>query len=329
MTTRDRINEYFNGRPFLLLCALALVATTAVALSLGIGPAVSRDNGIFFSLNDALIEPGPLSATINVICLLATGLIMLAINKVFAFVRSVTNLFASAFFLLQIANPQGLTCLNIGTLMCLVSAITLLPLFASYQDKHAQRSIFLISALVATGSLFHYGFLALVPAYLLGFMNLRTLNLKGFLAMLFGLVTPFWIVLGLGLAAPGDFALPHISGIWSMVSLHPLNLTLYLACMTAVLGLVLAVANLFTIMKYRMQTRVYNVFFIIMLTVAVIAIATGFQSVQTFLPLLSLMVAVQVAQTHTLNTAMHYRFVLMLIFIACCFGFAAAHILVP
>lgn len=327
--TREHINEYFNGRPFMLLCALAMVATAVMALSLGIGPAVSHDNGIFFSLNDALIVPGPLSATVNVLCLLATGFIMLAINKVFTYVRSMTHLFASAFFLLQMAHPQGLTCLNAGTLICLTSAITLLPLFASYQDRHAQRSIFLIFALVATGSIFHYGFLALIPAYLLGFLNLRALNVRGFLAMLFGLITPFWIVLGLRLASPDDFAWPHINGVWNMVSGAPLDLTLILTSAVGILGIVLAVSNLFTIMNYRMQTRVYNVFFIIMLVMVVFAIATGLQSIQSLLPLLSLMVAVQVAQAHTLNTTMHYRFVFMLFFIVCCVGFAAAQILRP
>ena len=114
-----------------------------------------------------------------------------------------------------------------------------------------------------------------------------------------------------------------------MLSGSPLDLTLILAAATAILGIVLAVSNLFTIMNYRMQTRVYNVFFIILLVMVVIAIAVGLQSIQTLLPLLSLMVAVQVAQAHTIRTAVHHRYVLMLIFIACCVGLAAAQILKP
>ena len=105
MTTREHINEYFNGRPFMILCAIALMVVAAVALSMGVRPAPVESTGIFFSFGQVLIEAGPLSAAVNVLGLLATGGIMLALNKVFSYVRSVTHLFVSVFFLLQLAPP--------------------------------------------------------------------------------------------------------------------------------------------------------------------------------------------------------------------------------
>ena len=170
MTGSEHINEYFNGRAFMVLSAVMLVVTAALALSMGCPPPSVGVNGAFFSFGGSLFEPSTLSASVNVLCLLATGGIMLALNKVFTYVRSMTHLFVSAFFLLQMANPQGLVALNPGTLLCLVAAIATLPLFASFQDGHAQRSIFLIFALAAAGSMFHYGFLVLMPAFFLGFL---------------------------------------------------------------------------------------------------------------------------------------------------------------
>lgn len=325
MSTSEHINEYFNGRSFMLLSALALVAVTAVALSLGVEPSHIQGKGIFFSLQGTLIDAGPISAGINLLCLLATGAIVLALNKVYTFVRSMTHLFVSAFFLLQLANPAGLVAFNAGTLLCLVTAVTLMPLFASFQDSHAQRSIFLIFALIAAGTMFHYGFLVLIPAYLLGFANMRALGLKGVLAMLFGLVTPFWIVLGLGIASPFDVALPQ----WSLTEKPQMSLQVAVAAATAVLGIVLAVMNLFTIMNYRMQTRVYNIFLIILLAMAVLAACLDYRDLAVFLPLLNLMVAIQVAQGHTLRTAFHLRYVLMLLFTVACLAFAAANLLLP
>ena len=216
MSTREHTNEYFNGQPFMFLCALALIVATVVALSMGVQPPSAESTGLFFSIKGRLIEHGPLSAFINLACLFTTGGIMLALNKVFSYVRSVTHLFVSGFFLLQLANPAGLVSFNAGTLLCLLTTIAMLPLFASYQDRHAQRSIFLIFAILATGSMFHYGFLFLIPAFILGFLNMGVFNLKGVLAMLFGLVTPFWIVLGLSIAAPGSFTVPSIDGIWNL-----------------------------------------------------------------------------------------------------------------
>lgn len=328
MTTREHTNEYFNGQPFMFLCALTLIVATVVALSMGVQPPSGDSTGLFFSIKGRLIEHGPLSAFINLVCLFTTGGIMLALNKVFSYVRSVTHLFVSAFFLLQIANPAGLVSFNAGTLLCLLTTIAMLPLFASYQDRHAQRSIFLIFAILAAGSMFHYGFLFLIPAFILGFLNMGVFNLKGVLAMLFGLVTPFWIVLGLGIAAPDSFTVPSIDGIWNLTGQPWTNLMLVLAVITVVLGIVLAVRNLLTIMNYRMQTRVYNAFFIFTLVMAVIALCIDYCDVQVYLPLLNLMTAVQIAHAHTLRTA-PFRYVFLLLLILGCFAFYTANLLMP
>ena len=327
MTTREHINEYFNGRPFVLLSALILVAMTFIALSMGVKPIQIGGAGIFFPFKGLLMDNGPLSAAVNVLCLLTTGFIMLALNKVFNYVRSVTHLFVSVFFLLQAANPAALLSFNLGTLLCLVTAVSILPMFASFQDRHAQRSIFLIFAMVAAGSMFHYGFLALIPAFLLGFMNMRVFNLKGFFAMLIGLVTPFWIVLGLGIAKPDDFVMPQINGIWTMINQPQVNLLVTLGCATAVLGIVLATMNLFTIMNYRMQTRVYNIVLIIILVVMTIAKCLNYLDMTVYMPLLNLMVAVQVAQAHTLHTTNSRRYLLMLLLVAACLAFAVTNLM--
>lgn len=317
MTAREHINEYFNSRAFMVLCAVALVVTAAVSLSLGVKPASASGTGIFFSLNGTLIEDQPLSAVVNVLCLLVTGGIILALNKVFNYVRAVTHLFVSAFFLLQLAYPASLVTFNAGTLLALVTAVSAMPLFAAFQDKHSQRRIFLLFALAAAGSMFNYGFLVLIPAFLMGFLNMGVLNLKGVLAMLFGLVTPFWIVLGLDIVSPFDYTAPQFHGIWHQPGNTAATLLLVLTALTALLGILLAVVNLFTIMNYRVQTRVYNAFFVFVLVSVIVAICIDYANVAFYLPLLNLMVAVQIAHAHTLGKA-PFRYVLILLLMAVC-----------
>lgn len=329
MSAREHINEYFNGQPFMILCALLLMAGTAVALSMGVRPAHVESSGIFFTLNGPLFEPGPLSAAINVLCLLVMGGVMLALNKVFSYIRSVTHLFVSSFLLLQLAHPSGLVAFNAGTLLALVTVLLVLPLFASYQDRHSQRNIFLVFAVIAAGSMFHYGFLVLIPAFLLGFLYMGVLNLKGVLAMLFGLITPFWIVLGMGIATPADFVPPHFDGIWNLTDVHEVRVTHVVATLIALMGLVLAVMNMMTILNYRMQTRVYNAFIVLVLVMAVIALCIDCGNMAVYLPLLGLMVAVQIAHAHTLRTSLQFRFVFILLLIAGCLGFYAANLLMP
>ncbi len=323
MTRSEHINEYFNGRGFMLFCALMLVAVTVVALAIGVEPTNIQGEGIFFTLQGAFIETGPVSAAINVLCLLATGGILLALNKVFTFVRSMTHLFVSAFFLLQLAHPSGLVSLNAGTLLGLMGAVTLMPLFASFQDSHAQRSIFLIFALVATGVMFHYGFLMLIPVYLLGFANMRVLDFKGVLAMLIGLVTPFWIVMGLGIASPSDAHLPQ----WALMERPQLTIQFGMALATSAIGIALMVMNLLTVVNYRMQPRVYNISLMIMLVMVIITLCLDYHDLAVFLPLLNLMVAVQMAQAYTLGASFRFRNLFVLLLMVVCLAVAAFSIL--
>jgi len=190
VTNRDRLNDYFNGRPFALWCAVALVLAALAALALGKESSAHGGTGFFFTVNDSLIDNPRLSAIINVGCTLLTGVIMLGLNKVFSYVRTVTSLFVSAFFLLQLANPLGLVTFDAGTALCLAMVLSLMPIFSSYQDSHSQRSIFLVFVVAAAGSMFHYAFLLLIPVYILGLLYMRALNFKGLLAMIIGLVTP-------------------------------------------------------------------------------------------------------------------------------------------
>ena len=323
MTRSEHINEYFNGRGFMLFCALMLVAVTVVALAIGVEPTNIQGEGIFFTLQGAFIETGPVSAAINVLCLFATGGILLALNKVFTFVRSMTHLFVSAFFLLQLAHPSGLVSLNAGTLLGLMGAVTLMPLFASFQDSHAQRSIFLIFALVATGVMFHYGFLMLIPVYLLGFANMRVLDFKGMLAMLIGLVTPFWIVMGLGITSPSDAHLPQ----WALMERPQLTIQFGMALATSAIGIALMVMNLLTVVNYRMQPRVYNISLMIMLVMVIITLCLDYHDLAVFLPLLNLMVAVQMAQAYALGASFRFRNLFVLLLMVVCLAVAAFSIL--
>ena len=75
MSTSEHINEYFNGKGFMALSAVALVVVTLMALTLGIQPPEVKGQGLFYSLQGTLVDAGPVSAGINLLCLLATGAI--------------------------------------------------------------------------------------------------------------------------------------------------------------------------------------------------------------------------------------------------------------
>ena len=127
----------------------------------------------------------------------------------------------------------------------------------------------------------------------------------------------------MGLASPVDFSAPDFNGIWVVTQLNPL---IILAMATAVLGMVLAVMNLYTIINYRLQPRVYNIFFITVMILTLIALCVDWKNLAVYLPLLNITVAVQVAHIHTLRTA-SYRYVFILLFTIVCISSCVANLM--
>lgn len=291
---------------------LALVAV----LASGQVPESDAGNGIFFEMPTVLVEPGLPSALLNVACLVGIGALMLLINKVFSFVRSMTCIFVSAFFLLELAVPVTSSVFNTGTALCLILVLEVLTLFASYEDLHSQGRIFLTMVILAAACLWQWAFVILIPAFALGFLYMRAMDFRGFLAMLLGLATPFWIVIGLGIVNPlTDFKPLEINAVWDTLDLSQMRLLITWAAVVAVLAIVLTVMNLMTILNYRLQFRVYNAFFIIVTLLSVVAMCVDYRDMLVFLPLLNLCLAIQIAHSFTLSNQPKRHYV-MWVFVA-------------
>ena len=114
-------------------------------------------------------------------------------------------------------------------------------------------------------------------------------------------------------------------GIWTVVG-HPVTPQLVLVVAATLLGIVLTIKNLMTIMNYRMQTRVYNAFFVLVLIMAVVALCIDYGNAAVYLPLLGLMVAIQVAHAHTLGKS-PLRYVSLLLLIVGCIAFYTIQLL--
>lgn len=317
MTRPDKINEFFNSRGFTVVCALMLAIAAGVSVTLSPPPVPDAGSGILYSAQWSAIKQPTLSAALNVVCIIGIGLLMLALNKAFNFVRSFTFIFASVFFLLEMSTPLTCSIFNTGTTLCLILMGGILLLFSSYQDKHSQHSIFLLTAVLTTCSMFQYAFLLLIPAFCFGFMYMRAMTIKGFLAMLLGLLTPLWIVMGLGIAHLTDFKPFGINAIWESLDLGQVRMLVVTAASATLLTIVLTAINMLTIMNYRLQLRVYNAFFVLMSLLAIIAMAIDYKDMTAFLPILFLCLSVQVAHSYTLSTFSHrYLFIIALIALA-------------
>ena len=289
-----------------MIVAGVLLAVMAVMAS-GEVPVAEAGSGIFFEMPTVLVEPGLPSALINVACLVAIGTLMLVANKVFNFVRSMTSIFVSAFFLLELAVPVTSSVFNTGTALCLLLVLGVLALFASYEDTHSQGRIYLTMCILAAACMWQWAFVILIPAFAIGFVYMRAIDFRGVLAMLLGLM---------GIVNPlTDFKPLQINAVWASLDLSQMRLLVGWTAVVAVLSIILTVMNLTTILNYRLQFRVYNAFFIVVTLLSVLAMCVDYRDMVVFLPLLNLCLAIQLAHSFTLSTQpkRHY---LMWLFVA-------------
>ena len=292
-----------------------LLAITAV-MAAGRIPLSDAGNGIFFEMPTVLVQPSLTSALINVCCLVGIGALMLLAGKLFSFVRSMTFIYVSAFFLLELAVPATSSVFNAGTALCLMLVLGVQALFASFEDLHSQGRIYLTMTILSAACLWQWAFVVLIPAFAIGFLYMRAMDLRGFLAMLLGLATPFWIVIGLGIVNPvTDFKPLEINAIWESLDMSQIRLLITWTVVVGLLAILLTIINLMTILNYRLQFRVYNAFFIIVTLLSVLAICIDYRDMLVFLPLLNLCLAIQIAHSFTLSNQPRRHYV-MWVFVA-------------
>ena len=280
-------------------CAMLLMALLVAPLL----PPAQAGTGIFFEMPATLSSMPYASAVVNVALIVGIAALMMLNNKLFSYLRGYTMIYVSAFFVLQLATPLLVGALNTGTLLCLMLALGTLALFASYENRHSQGRIYLTMTILATVSMWQWAAVVLIPAFVLGFIDMRAFGFKSLIAALLGLITPFWIVLGLGLVNPvRDFNPLEIHAVWDTLELSQVRLLVGWSAVTVVLAIALTIVNLMTIINYRLQFRVYNAFFIVVTLLCVVAMCVDYHDLALYLPMLNLCLAIQMGHTMTLST---------------------------
>lgn len=310
-----RINDFLNGRLPAVLAAVLLAVSAVVAVMLAEVPPVDMGNGIFFDVSKTSLLSTHLSMPLNVALIVVTGLIMLLLNKLYNFVKALTFIGTTTFFLLEMALPVSSSALNMGTMLCLTLSLGALILFGTYENKFAQRPIFLVMCLLSFGAMFNWAFVALIVAFALGFAYMRAMNWKSFLAILIGLFTPFWIAMGLGWVSPGDFKPIEINAVWATIDVGQLRSMIVWTVAVIVATIALSAVNLFSIYSYRLQLRVYNAFFLLVTMVSIVGMCVDYRDMFNYVPMLNLCLAVQVAHAFTIST-FPKRYVFMFVIVA-------------
>ncbi len=262
-------------------------------------PETSQD--LLFLHADQWLKSPQISAIVNSLLLLLGGILLLRLNNLFSIIPKRTLLPLIFFLLFELATPQ-LSFLCNGNAIVVVMILILFPFFLSYQQVQA-RSAFLIMGIISTCTLFCPLVILYIPLLLIGFLQIRYLNIKSILGGMVGWVTPFWILIGLGTISLDNLHLllptftPYIPD--TTLFAQP---QIWIVVLTVILGFFAGTTTIYSTLTEKRQIRAYNGFITLLSIYTTILLFLDYTHYTTYLPILNMSVALQAAFFFTGNT---------------------------
>lgn len=320
------VNKFINSRYLLLIAGLLSIGLSYAFYLTGLA-GTPVNSGISDAVNFSWTDGGIASWGLNFIVILNSVLLLGLLNKKYAFVREYTMLHISFFLIAAFSNPCFSSGVGAGTVTCFLVMACALILFGSYQQPKRRGVIFLISFILSGFSIVDYSSLLLLPVFFVGFFQMQTMTFKGFIAMLLGIITPYWLAWGFGFVELNSLRLPDMS--FSLDNYAALSAgELARASITVIAGLFFGLCNVLTLMSYRLQLRSYNGFFTALAVVSAILMVLDVRNFDTYLLLLNVCVSVQAAHFFTIHK-FELRYVLFFLFVAAYLACVAYDLIIP
>ena len=207
-------NNVLAGSAGLLLAALAFLAMAWVAYGQEGGGVLEGSAGLCFpSPNQWALEPMA-SLGLSVACTGVCVLLLLTLNGRFNVIPGTGVMYATLYLLAQGAVPWVNTALSSANLLLLGTLICTHLLFAQYGRRNAAPGFFVIFSTLAWGAMVQYSFVLVMPLFLVGGVFLNVFRLRELCASVMGILAPFAIVFGLGLADPLQMSWPELTNLF-------------------------------------------------------------------------------------------------------------------
>lgn len=241
----------------------------------------------------------PLSRVVDVvggIALNAAVLVVIAlINKGFNILRSNTRLELGLFAIMAAAVPRLVVNVNSGIFVAVAVCISIFLLFSTFDNPAGVRRVFLAFMILSLGAAMQYCFVIYLPLLWVITAQMRIFNIRSFLASVFGIMTPWIILLGFGIVGPHDFHMPEVTGIFRTFEEDSAIYFLAVTGFTSFLLIASIVLNISKTISYNARARAFNGALSLLSFVTIIAIAVNYNNLLAYLPLLNVCAACQLA----------------------------------
>lgn len=257
-----------------------------------------------------------LSWGVNFAVLSATAWAMIAINRQFNILRTLSVFFAAYFLFITCSTPFMSCFAGTSSVLAACMIFCMWILFTLYNEPHSNRRIFLIFAILSVGTLYDWKFLFFIPLFVIGLAQMRILRTKKIIAALIGIFTPPWIVFGLDLMPIPQ--LPHIFFTPPTILLQSPEALPFLCTvlLTMAIGFLLGSINLLRILGFNARARAYNGFLALLGIYTGILAIINFTALPDYMTLLNACVAFQVGHFFRATASRRGYILIVLLFAA-------------
>lgn len=239
---------------------------------------------------------------INSTLILLCGFIVSVSNRKYNFISLAEPLVPALLLVMLASNCLAGFTLTTSTLLLTANLVCLYFLFETFESYNATHQFFSIATFISVGSMFQYAFLMMIPVFLLGGLFMKSLRFKELIAFGFGLVAPYWIVIGVGIVPPTALEMPSaLHTIGSAVINREIFVTILTIGITALFALIISLYNGLTLMSRNSRMRGMYLTFNLMGIVSLGCMLIDFNNFISYSSTLYLWFALQTGGLFALN----------------------------
>lgn len=293
------VSKMLHSRGIALVVWLCVLGALWMVFSVGDYLPIRGDSGFALLSANEWLPRGRGNFIAAMAVNLSLGAVLLAINRFFNILRSMTALYLTLLAVMLLSTPGLAVQLYTGPVLALALGCALLLLFDSYGGYYREYRVFLVMAVFSFLTATQYCFALYIPALVIACRQMRILNGRSAVAALLGIITPWWILFGFGFISPPDIELPHFRSLFGVLDFTGTLLLLADTGFTVLLLITVMALNFFTTIAYNARNRAMNGAVTVVALFTVAGMVLDFNNAVSYLPSLYCCTALQAAHYFT------------------------------
>ncbi|MCH5221370.1 MAG: hypothetical protein J1F05_03450 [Muribaculaceae bacterium] len=298
--TLSFITKFMHTRSFGVAVAVCAFIAAASYFFCGLSEPLTGERGLALASANGWITIPFLDFMAGIAGCAVPVVAMYFLNKIYNVLRSITSLYIALYSLMMLASPDLLTQFYTGTLLAATVPLCILFLFSCYREPESSKHIFIIFLLLSFFAATQYCFLFYLIVFIVGLGQMRIFNARALLAAAFGIITPWWIMLGFGIISLQEIKMPTFVSIFAVFDDEEAAILLLTIGITIFAMFACYVLNFFKAIAYNAKARAFNGTFTVLALVTIVAMCIDYPNIIAYIPLLNFSATMEI--THYFST---------------------------